>query len=58
MSDIICLARKCQWNDNDINGCTLPTIRMEPNPDDAEPPTCSYYSDPWYEEGVDNEHDK
>lgn len=55
MSDIICLAHKCQWNDNDINGCTLPTIRIEPSFDDAEPPTCSYYSDPWYEEGVDNE---
>lgn len=55
MSSVICLASKCKWNDSERDECTKSTIHIRPDMDDAEPAFCSDYSDPWYEEGADDD---
>ena len=55
MSSVICFASKCKWNDSERDECTKPTIRIKPSIDDADPAFCDDYSDPWYEEGADDD---
>lgn len=55
MSSVICFASKCMWNDSGRDECTKSTVHIKPDMDDAEPAFCSDYSDPWYEEGADDE---
>lgn len=46
--DVICEAVKCYYNE--MGECTRNYIVLKPSADDAEPPYCAWYSDPWYDE--------